>query len=767
MTEFMHAVSTGSRRHISIMIRHIFLLGSLLIVTLSTLVGQTITGLVVEESEKGKMDPLIGANVYWKSSLKGTTTNENGKFELPFQTSDSTLIISYVGYQSDTIKISQPDKLTVVLKNSRDLNSVEIVHHEKSQELSFMNPLHTIVLDEEELFKAACCNLSESFETNASVDASFTDAISGTKQIQMLGLAGRYSQIMRENIPNVRGLSSLHGLDYIPGDWMKSISITKGTGSVVNGYESITGQINVETRKPNEKEKIHLNLYGNRAGRLEANLFLSQKVSEGWSTSLSLHGKNLSTKNDMNDDGFLDMPLTQSLIGMNRWLYNGVKRVRGQVGIKFVSANHLGGQLNYDHSRPSADQNLWGMELSAQRIEVFTKTALLFPKKKYQSFGLQLTGVVHNQDAYFGLRNYEGDEQSFYANLIYQSIIANTNHTFKTGLSYLYDDFDETWDGQNFFRTERVPGAFFEYTYTFETMFSAIAGVRVDDHNFYGAFVTPRLHLRYAPLEKTVIRGSAGTGRKTANLFADNAGVLASSRQILIQGGRAQYYGLEPEIATNFGVSISQKFDLNYREASVVVDFFRTEFENQVILDVDDSPQRAVFYNLDGQSYANSFQIELNYELLKRLDMRLAYRFYDVKATYLNRGLRSMPFVANNRGFLNLAYKTKISKKQKQWKFDATGQIVGQQRLPDSESNPQEYQWEQYSPQYFLLSGQVTHVVNERFNVYLGGENLTNYQQDKPIISAEDPFSPYFDSSVIWAPIFGINIYGGLRYTIF
>jgi len=735
-------------------IRFVLLSGFFILFFCNSNAQDNLRGVVVEENEKGILSPIIGANVYWQGTTIGAATDTSGTFVIPFEAEYRNLIISYIGYKADTIVIENPKKLTVILKNSQDLDEVQVVYRRKTTEISFMDPIKTEILGEQELFKAACCNLSESFETSPSVDVSFTDALTGTRQIQMLGLAGQYTQISQENMPSVRGLAAIYGLGYIPGTWMSSIQVTKGMGPVINGYESIAGQINVELKKPEDEEKFFLNIYGNESGRAELNLNFSQKVTEKWSTLVLLHGKNQSFKQDNNGDSFLDVPLGNSLIAMNRWKFNNQKGLVMQYGVKGILIDNKSGQLD---AIPAG----YAVQIETERFEGFSKIGYVFPKKKYNSVGLQQSVISHRQNSYFGLRKYNGEQQTYYANLIYQSIIGNTNHKTKVGLSYMYDNYNEDLDSANFRRTESVPGAFLEYTFLGIDNYTLVLGIRGDYHNTYGAFASPRVHMRYALTEKTVLRASAGRGLKTANIIGENIGILASSRQIIIDGDSTKTgFGLEPEVAWNYGINLTQEFTLDYRDGNISFDFYRTDFENQVVIDLDENPQEAHFYNLDGLSFSNSFQAQINYELIRKLDVRLAYRWFEVKTQYGN-NLDRKPLIAEHRAFLNLAYETKS-----EWVFDYTIQWQGQKRIPGTESNPEKYQLASSSPDFIMMNAQITKKFKKKLDVYVGAENLTNFKQNDPILAVDDPFGPYFDSSLIWGPIFGRMVYGGLRYKI-
>jgi outer membrane receptor protein involved in Fe transport/copper chaperone CopZ len=717
-------------------------------------------GKVLEMDENGEEIPVIGANIFWEGTTTGTSSDQFGIFILPRDQESERIIVSYVGFGTDTLAGPFDGDLKILIGNSIVMDEIEVSHRRKSIEVSYLNPLKVESIGEAELLKAACCNLSESFETNPSVDVAFTDAITGTRQIQMLGLAGPNVQIMRENIPDIRGLSALYGFTYTPGPWIEGIQLSKGTGSVVNGFESMTGQINVELRKPEESDRLYLNLYGNQGSRREANLNLAHAFSEKTHTGLMLHGSSQKKEFDNNNDGFLDMPLRTNLIAINRWKFIA-GNMRVQAGIKGTYVDQSSGQIGFDSELPPSPDGLWSATNKTKRIEGWLKIGRVFPDKPYKSIGFQAAGVHHDQTSSFGLRPYNATQSSAYFNLIYQSIIDNTNHKVKFGLSTQYDKIKEDISNLAFDREEIVPGMFFEYTYTLLEKFSLVAGIRSDYHNTDGLFMTPRLHMRYAPSELTVFRLGLGKGRRTPSIFAENIGLFASSRSIRLEGNGSDYaYGLTPEVIWNTGFNFTQGFILSGKAAVLTIDFYRTHFSKQVVVDYDKNPQTVFFYPLEGQSYSNSIQAQFDIEILPRFDLRLAYRFNDVRTDYQD-GFLKKPLISQDRAFVNIGYET-----VDRWKFDATLNLQGPKRIPGTEQNPSNFQLDSYSPSFFMLNAQISKNIGERFEAYLGGENLLNFRHDNPIIASEQPFGQFFDASLIWGPVFGRNIYAGIRYRI-
>lgn len=719
-----------------------------------------IRGIVLTEDEKGNFAPLSGANILFVGSKKGVSSDLHGVFSIPKEENFSQLIVSYSGYQSDTVMVRETNELQIILGTNNRLGTVKVTAKLKTMYVNTSSAFRTVNITSKELLKAACCNLSESFETNPSVDVSYNDAVTGSKQIQLLGLSGIYTQLTVESLPGPRGLATSTGLNSIAGPWIESIQLSKGTGSVVNGFESIAGQINIELKKPENSEQLYVNGYINSMGKTDVNLNMAKAVSSKWSTALLLHDDFLYNKTDVNKDGFRDLPTGNLFNAVNRWKFDNQKGVMIQLGIKVLNDNKVGGQMNFEPVNKFSTQ-IYGLGIQTKRYEGFAKIGYVFPEKKYQSIGLQLSAFNHQQDAYYGLTKYIGEQDNFYSNLIYQTIIGTTTHKFRTGLSLSSDKYKEDYNTQYFQRTEVVPGAFFEYTYTMNEKFTAVAGIRADKNSLFGWFATPRLNIRYEPIKGTTIRISAGRGQRTANVFAENSGLFVSSRSINIvfaEAGKA--YGLDPEVAWNKGISIDQKFKLFSREATAGLDFFRNDFSNQVVVDIED-PRQAKFYNLNGKSYSNSLQAEINTSPIKNVDVRLAYRWFDVQATYSG-VLLQKPFTATNRAFANIAYQ------YKNWKFDCTLNYIGRKRIPSTKDNPIEFRLSASSPAYFTMNAQISTVLskNKAFEVYIGGENLNNFFQQNPIVANTKPFENYFDASLIWGPINGRQLYGGFRYSL-
>lgn len=745
---------------------------NVLLVLLSLWLGNTnafaqFRGRVLEISSEGDSLSVPGAILNWKNTAIASNSDADGRFVIPYSKDQNVLLVSALSFDKKEIRILDSTSfMLIVLKSNSTLKEVEVVHYSSGTEISFLKPMKVEILSERSLMKAACCNLSESFETNPSIDVNFTDAVSGAKQIQMLGLSGQYAQITKENMPYMRGLANNYGLSFIPGTWIHSIQLGKGAGSVINGYESFTGQINTELQSPDKGDFLHFNAYVNENARNEYNLNFRQKISPALSTALLSHVSYNPLVQDLNGDGFADIPTGRQYNFMNKYSLQLPKSgFEAQFGISYLNDSRNGGQFTETKLNNSDTLPLYKILIDNEKWEAFSKTGYIFKNRPATSMGLQLSYLEHKQKGQYGNRLYEGKESTFYANAIFETYAGSTLNNVRSGFSYLDDGVQEKLDSNKYLRHEQVLGWFGEFAHNRGEKFNLVAGIRTDYHNLYGFFVTPRVHLRYAPVVNTVFRVSAGRALRTASLFTDNASLLASSRLWVIENSNSSLpYGLNPEIAWNYGMNFTQKFKINYRDAYITLDVYRTDFTQQVIVDVDKDTRQVNIYNLKGPSYSNTAQFEFNMEPKKRFFLKTAYRFVDTKSQFSN-GLLQKSLVARHRAFINLSYETR----KRNWMFDFTTQFNGSKRLPGTENSPAEYQRDHYSPNYLNLLGQITYLktwLNREFHVYLGVENLLNYKQNNPIVSAENPFGSYFDASMVWGPIYGRMLYAGLRFKL-
>jgi len=728
--------------------------------------GHTVRGVVVNEDEKGDLTPIAGVNVHWlEDRTTALWTNENGVFEIAHQKGQRYLVVSHAGMASDTIEVKNLHEVLVVHAKNNVLEEVVVSRRQRSNYISKLTASRVETITAKELFKAACCDLSESFETNASVDVVSSDAVTGSKQVQLLGLSGIYTQLTVENLPEPRGLASPLGLNSMAGPWIESIQISKGMGSVANGFESMSGQINVELKKPHNADRLLFNTYANNMGRTDINLSLAQKISDRWSTGLLLHDNFMYNKEmNFSHNGFRDMPVGNLFSGINRWHYEDGKGLIAQFGVKYLNDDRTGGETGFNEATDKLTTNRYGLGFDIERVEGFAKIGYVFPSNRLRSIGLQLSASHYRQDSYFGLTTYDNAQTGGYANLLYQDVIGSVRHKYRAGLSVSHDKYREDISGRAFGRTETTAGAFAEYTFAPSEQLDAVLGLRQDHNNLYGWFTTPRIVIRYAPTPTTTVRLSSGRGQRTANIFAENLGIFASSRQIniaqLANTGRSAY-GLKPEVSWNTGLAFDQDFRIFGRESGFSLELFRNSFSNQVVVDLED-PTAASFYNLEGRSFANSLQTSFRFMPMPHFEARLAYRMLDVRTDY-RAGRLQKPLTAKHRGFANLAYNLHGG-----WSFDYTLNAVGRKRLPSTEANPAPYRIGTQSDAYATMNAQVSKSFGgtKGLTVYLGGENLGNFFQKDPILGFENPFGQYFDSNLVWGPLTGRVFYMGLRFEV-
>ncbi len=691
-----------------------------------------------------KGEPIQGVNIVWLNTSKGTVSDNKGLFSLDLVKETNILIFTNVAYNSDTVVVKQNERnLQITLNENIQLDELSVVSKSPGTIKSRTAVLQTEKINTEELYKAACCNLSESFETNPSVDVSYSDAATGAKQIKLLGLSGTYVQMLSENTPTLRGIATPYGLGYIPGPWMESIQVSKGTASVINGYEAVTGQINVEYKKPQNSEIVFANVFASDAGRVEANLNASAKLSHNLSTGILLHASDEIEELDENKDNYMDMPMIKQYNFANRWHYEYGK-YHSQAFIRALSEKRTGGTLDKSYH----------IGVETERYEFFLKNGYVFSYQNQSSMGFIVSGSLHKQDAHFGKKKYMGNQENLYSNLIFQTSFTD-KHKLSAGASFNFDNYSEETKTQTtkaYPRKEFVPGVFAEYSFHPVEQFVLLAGLRYDYNSLYGAFVTPRIHAKYTPNEHFIVRGSAGKGYRSPNVLSENNYLLASNRVLIIADN------LKLEEAWNLGASAQSFIHFGNKELTLTAEYYFTNFLQQTITDLDSNPHTANFYNLNGKSYSQSAQIEANMEVLKGLTITAAYRLNDVKTT-INGQLREKPLTSRYKSLVTASYQSPLKK----WQFDFTAQFNGGGRMPDPDGL--QPLWEREFGAYTVLNTQITKYFRT-WSLYAGSENLTNFVQQNPIIDVANPGSNNFDASMIWGPLHGRKLYIGFRWAL-
>ena len=648
------------------------------------------------------------------------------------------LMLALKGYsQTDTASLDS------IFKNET-LHEVKVVAR-KAGTSRLAGAVNGIAVNKDELFKAACCNLGESFTTNPSVDVAYNDATTGARQIKLLGLSGTYVQMLTENLPNFRGAAIPYALGYVPGPWMKGIQVSKGSASVKNGYESITGQINVDYLQPEDEQKVEVNLFGDSKSRIEANADANVHLSDKWATEILLHHENILKNHDDNGDGFYDMPGREQYNVQNRWVYKGDKYIfHGGLGaLKEIRTS--GQDAEHVHN-----DDIYRIKLHTNRYEGYMKHAFILDHEHGTNIAFMSSASMHQLDAQYGNKFYDLNEKNLYGSLMFETNFS-TQHNLSLGLSFNHD-----YLGQNLGKNEKetTPGAYAQYTYTLGTKLTAMAGVRFDHSSLYGNFFTPRFHVKYSPIDAISIRLSAGKGYRTVFAFAEYNYLLASGRNLNIGED------LKQEEAWNYGLSTAFYIPMFGKTLKLNAEYYYTDFKNQAVVDYESDKDLIAIYNLMGKSYSHTFQIDASYPLLKGLEITAAYRLNDVKCTYdYGKTLKEKPLTSKYKALFTTSYKTPLGL----WQFDATVQLNGGGR------NPEPYQladgsqsWSPRFNSFEQVSAQVTRWFRH-WSIYVGGENLTGFKQKTPIYDASNPWGSDFEPTLIWGPVEGRMFYAGVR----
>ena len=756
--------------------------------------AQNVTGKVFDAQGK----PLPGASVYWADTSVGVATDLEGKFSLYRVKGNDALVATFLGYTNDTIRVEQ--KMREVEFRLSEGVVVDAVVVEgglgnyirqdgllKSENISFAG-----------LCKMACCNLAESFENSASVTVGFSDAISGARQIKMLGLAGTYTQILDENRTIMRGLSAPYGLSYTPGMWLSSIQVSKGISSVTAGHEAITGQINLEHRKPTDEERFFLNLFLDSHLKPEFNISSAMPVTKDkrLSTVILAHGAYGTMNHDGNKDGFRDTPLARTGSVANRWLYQGENGEQVRWGVKYLYDHRIGGQMSYKtamHKDSYFDNGvswrenwrnnkIYGSEVENQEAGAYFKIGMpvgeaVYDKESNEELRSNIAIVVDydffNESSYFGAdKEYFGRQHMTTANAMYahyftprSSLISGVSASSRWVKERLFD-----WVGgatpTNLLtpnRNESEVGAYTEYTFNLKDKLSVVAGIRYD-YAFYFKkhLITPRAHIKWNITPTTVLRGSVGLGHRPTDIITDNIGVLATGRAVKVEMDSRR----RMEKALTAGGSLSQSFStFAPNDLTISVDYFYTRLFNTVIVDQERDAENIYIYDMGGMSRTHTAQIDITWTPIQRFDIFATFRYTDSRYTINHNGVPMLverPLVGRYKALINLQYATNMRK----WVFDVTAQLNGPARIPTQTGNMADSHLSNGGKPYPMLFAQVSRRI-KRWEIYLGCENIIGFKQKEPIIMADDPYSTAFNSSLVWGPLTGQKVYVGVRFNLY
>lgn len=724
--------------------------------------GNHVHGRVVNAKGQGLFSAKISAPEISKSVYADTA----GNFYLASEAHFDYLIITAPGYLTDSVSISGlgHQELKVRLTEVNEIGAAKIKGDPKNTHIG-RQPAKTEIITHSELKKAACCDLAGCFETQGTVKAVTTNVITNARELRILGLSGVYNQVFTDGMPMIQGASYTYGISAMPGPAVYGIFVSKGTNSVLQGYESMVGQINVVPKFGNRSEKLLLNAFVNNFGENQYNAIWGIN-KKGWNNFLAVHLVNPAGERDRNGDSFTDVTRLNRLVVYNKF-QTGLEKIKGlqsTVGVKFTLEKREGGQLGYVGSRDQGSSSIYGQTVNYLQPELYAKFKWLITEQ--ENIELMASGQYHNQESYFGPVLYQSEQKQFYVNAQYSKDWSMGDNNFKGGVSlrnlelaerigFTSNPLNRTYDS-SYLKQETIPGVFAENIWNWRgNIFQLITGARADYHNQFGWQFTPRAMLKYEATESAAFRFSAGTGWHTVNMFAENIGLLSSSRDIVFQEV------LNPEKSLNIGLNFTQNFQRGKWQGFVTTDFYQTRFQNQFFPDYDTDPTKAFIGNFTGNSVSNAYQLDIVGTYSKNLELKLAYNYLDVYRVINSRRVL-LPFNSKHRLMAAISLKSR----DKKWQGDINAHWFGKQRLPDTRLNPDAFKQDAFSKPYTTLNIQLTKKW-QKLELYGGVENVLDYRQTNPIVNANNPFDPYFDTSFTWGPIRGREVFLGVRYIPF
>ncbi len=724
--------------------------------------AQTVQGTVVDS----EMGILIGANVVWINTSVGTATDESGDFVLSGENiEDKRIVVSYLGYESDTITVTGNSNFLITLEMEGELSEVVVEGKQSGGHISSNSIEKIEVINEVELGKAACCDLAGCFNNNASVEPATTNIVTNSKELRILGLSGIYNQILLDGFPLIQGMSYTYGVSSVPGPFVKNIFVAKGTTSVLQGAESISGQINVIIKQPTDSPALYVNAFMNTFWEKQFNVFAAQEKGK-FGHWIGGHVVLPAGTFDKNEDDFLDLPRLTRMELLDKWKWGNDKEngwfSRG--GFRWTNEERVGGQESFDEDADLGSSTVYGQYVKYNQFDIWNRTSYRF--NEFNATALILTGQHHDQNAWYGETNYQGRQALFNASLQHEYFYGDQGSNLRAGTSFKFLDLNEdiafsnnplnkTFD-DNYRLKEIIPGVFAENTLFFgQDKWTWMMGLRADHLNNFGWKISPRTLLKYTPQEKTDIRFSAGYGWHNPKVFSEQARVLSTQRDIHFHGQ------LKPDEAWNYGINLTQKFEGTDFSGTFTTDFYRTHFTNHIQAHYHRTHDAIVFENNEEPATGNGFQTEVTIDLWEWVTLKTAYNFLDIQHTDLEGEKGTMDFITKHRVLGSLS----LAPKGQDWHFDVSAQWYGKKKLPDTEFYPDEFQQAEYSNPYTMLNAQFTYKWKS-FEWYVGCENILNFVQEDPIISASNPFNPYFDTSFAWGPTRGTEGYIGIRYSL-
>ena len=791
--------------------KSIFLLVTLLCLPFVAMAQRTLSGIVTDVNNG---QPLAGATLYWKNTTAGATTTANGSYSIKRVSGFDTIVVDYLGYDIVEMEVAKDvATLDIALTPSAvDIDEVVVEGQQRGNYSKSSGISRQEQISFAGLCKMACCSLAESFENSASVTVGYSDAISGARQIKMLGLAGTYTQILDENRPIMQGAGATYGLSYTPGMWLNSIQVSKGVASVTAGHEAITGQINLEHRKPTDDERFFLNLYFDSELRPEINVSSAIPLTKdkSLSTVIMAHGSLDTSHHDMNKDGFADMPKSNQINVANKWLWQNSGGVQLRWGWKVVNENRLGGQMEYkkDLYEEMMENPLatpYGSQIHNRNINAYVKLGI--PVGYERTFTGDPADAVQNNvamildydnyltDSYFGVNNVDVMEDAFRFNATYAHYFTQRS-SLNAGVSAYVRLMDNNYLQQSVSETGAIspmwseigksmiaePGIFAEYTYNIEDKFSLVVGLR-GDYSYVGGdyyihnhdnnhrfIITPRSHIKWNITPRTTFRASAGMGSRRQNLITDNIWMMTTSRNIRYLDGFVEQ-GDDLEQALTVGGSLSQTFKLaGDDQATISFDYFRSQFYNTMVIDQETADNSILIYNTHGTSYTDNFQVDFNWTPFRGFDLFATFRYTNAKQLLSRDGVHYLverPLTSRYKGLINIQYAVQ------RWVFDVTAQLNGPMRLPELNGDLMKALSDPtLSPTYPMFFAQVSYKMSN-LTLYLGCENIANYLQgvdghgNLPIVGGDAPYAEGFNSSQVWGPLMGRRFYIGLRLNIY
>ena len=723
---------------------------------------------------------LSYANIYIKNTKLGTSSSENGQYQIKnIPNGTYTVIISSIGYKTKSRKITfnKNDKTirNFLLESDNSLDEIVVSGTLRPVSKS-ASPVPVDVYGKSFFKKNPTPSIFESLQNVNGVRPQLNCNVCNTGDIHINGLEGPYTFVLIDGMPIVSGLSTVYGLTGIPQALIERIEIVKGPASTLYGSEAVGGIINIITKKPSNSPTLSVDSFSSSWGEINTDIGFRYQLSEKIQGLTGINYFNYQNIIDNNDDGFTDLTLQNRISIFNKLNFKRKKNKLFTIAFRYLYEDRWGGETNWNKIFRGTDQ-VYGESIYTSRWETFGTYQL--PTSENISFQFSANG--HQQNSFYGIDSYNANQLIAFGQFVINKKVKKI-HNILLGIAYRYTSYDDntfaTFENDGVTNKPSIihlPGIFIQDEISFNNQHKILLGVRYDFNSIHGAIFSPRVNYKWNSNDnKNIVRISVGNGFRVANVFTEDHAALTGAREVEFEGE------LAPETSWNTNINYVKKITTENVFINLDASAFYTYFNNRILPDYETDVNKIIYANLNGFSVSKGFSLNSDITFQNGLNVNLGATLMDVTITE-NDNKKQQLLTESFSGVWSISYRFKSNG----IKIDYTGNTYGPMRLPRlSDTDPRE----ENSPWFSIQNIQITKKFKSNWELYGGLKNILNFTPaDNSIARSFDPFDNSvvfdsngqatvtpdnpnaltFDPSYVYASNQGIRGFLGIRYTIF